>query len=374
MDEQYEKRLTEYILHSVGMIDKRFGDLAVSVAREISPYRSQIKNPAIREQIMKKVVKLLNDLGVTLYDDLMKVIRAAIDLADQKNDKLVVDSLKIAGGTIVTASVLKLLNRKFEKGAKYTLTEALKLERLDNVYREIASRKINGLTLSERVWNLSLKGNKESIELYLKAGFQEGKPANEIARELKKYLNDSERLFRRVRDEKGNLFLSRNAQSYHPGQGVYRSSFQNARRLTATEINSAYRKTDHDRWHNNPGVVGFEVKLSGNHSVKDMCNDLVGHYPKSFLFSGWHSLCRCRATPVLLTDHEHERYIDSILNDEPFNIKSKNTVEGVPEGFSSWIEKNTERIQTMKRAPFFVQDNFKNGNVVNGLNFQPKKP
>ena len=55
------------------------------------------------------------------------------------------------------------------------------------------------------------------------------------------------------------------AQAYHPGQGVYRSSYQNAMRMARTEINSAYREADSIRWQQLDFIVGYEVKTSKSH-------------------------------------------------------------------------------------------------------------
>ena len=144
------------------------------------------------------------------------------------------------------------------------------------------------------------------MELALDIGIGEGRSAAELSRDVRRYLNHPERLFRRVRDKHGNLVLSQAAKAFNPGQGVYRSSFKNARRLTATETNMAYRKADNERWQQLFFVVGFEVKLSNNHSINgvpftDICDELAGKYPKTFVFTGWHPLCRCYTVPILIT-------------------------------------------------------------------------
>ena len=58
-----------------------------------------------------------------------------------------------------------------------------------------------------------------------------------LSRDVRRYLRNPDKLFRRVRDKHGNLRLSKAAKAYHPGRGVYRSSYRNALRLTATENN-----------------------------------------------------------------------------------------------------------------------------------------
>ena len=66
----------------------------------------------------------------------------------------------------------------------------------------------------------------------------------------------------------GKLALSKNAKAFHPGQGVYRSSYKNAMRLTRTETNAAYRLADQDRWQRMDFVVGMRVHKSKNHPTE----------------------------------------------------------------------------------------------------------
>ena len=89
-----------------------------------------------------------------------------------------------------------------------------------------------------------------------------------------------------------------------PRQGVYRSSYKNALRLTATENNMAYRTADHERWNDLDFVIGMEIKLSGNHPIEDICDEMCGVYPKTFKFVGWHPFCRCYAVPKLADEDE----------------------------------------------------------------------
>jgi hypothetical protein len=123
-------------------------------------------------------------------------------------------------------------------------------------------RKINGLGLSDRVWNYSrqLKGE---LELGIDIALGEGRSAAQLSRDLRQYLQNPDKLFRRVKDKHGILHLSKNAQKYHPGPGVYRSSYKNAMRLTRTEINMAYRVADYEKYQQLDFVTGIV-----NHPVK----------------------------------------------------------------------------------------------------------
>ena len=117
-----------------------------------------------------------------------------------------------------------------------------------------------------------------------------------------------------MRDEKGILRLSKAAKMYHPGRGVYRSSYKNALRLTQTEINMAYHSADHERWSQTDWIIGVRVSLSNNHTLNgipfhDICDDVKGVYPKDFKFVGWHPKCRCHATPELAKREERIAYL-----------------------------------------------------------------
>jgi len=88
-------------------------------------------------------------------------------------------------------------------------------------------RKEAGMMLSDRVWNIT-EQFKQELELALDLGLGEGKSAAALSRDVRKYLNEPNKLFRRVRDKHGVLRLSKAARAYHPGRGVYRSSYKNA--------------------------------------------------------------------------------------------------------------------------------------------------
>ena len=197
---------------------------------------------------------------------------------------------------------------------------------------------------------------KEEIEMGLDVGIRNGVPANKMTRDLKQYLRHPDKLFRRVRDEHGQLQLSKAAKAYHPGRGVYRSSYKNARRLTATETNMAYRTADYERWQQLDFVVGIKIEPSVNNHETDICDDLAGKYPKDFKWTGWHPHCRCHALTILKTEKELDADTERILNGEEPSQESVNKVEAMPENFSKWIEKNQERIEKAKTLPDWIKD------------------
>ncbi|HEY1054141.1 MAG TPA: hypothetical protein VGE24_03375 [Emticicia sp.] len=215
-----------------------------------------------------------------------------------------------------------------------------------------------GLNLSDRVWKYTEQFQQE-IELALSGGIITGKSAAEIARSIKSQLKEPDKLFRRVRDKYGVLQLSKKAKAYHPGQGVYRSSYKNALRLAANEINDAYRSADHYRWSTDASVIGFEVKLSNRHIIVDMCDDLKGKYPKTFKFRMWHPNCLCYCVPILANDDDFDKIQQATLagEDLPDDFTPAGTVKKTPAGFDDWVDKNKERLNRMKTKPYFVVDN-----------------
>lgn len=245
-------------------------------------------------------------------------------------------------------------------------------------------RKVGGMDLSKRVWNY-VGQYKDQIELGLDVGLGEGRSAAELSRDLRQNLKDPDRLFRRVRDKHGNLQLSKAAKAFNPGQGVYRSSYMNAMRLTRSEINMSYREADWLRWQQLDFVVGFEVRVSNRHEEWlrnvwnkknpgkiEICDQLKGRYPKTFKFKGWHPQCMCYCVPILMDEETFDKQelsdLKSALNGTEYKkYESKDAVTEMPAGFNNWVDENMERQKKWRSAPYFVRDNFKYGQMDKGL-------
>lgn len=249
------------------------------------------------------------------------------------------------------------------------------------------TRRENGLNLSDRVWRYSDQF-KDEIEMGIDIGLGEGLDADELSRRLRSYLREPHKLFRRVRDKYGNLHLSKAAKAYHPGRGVYRSSYKNARRLAATETNIAYRTSDYERYQQLDFVVGIRIELSNNHTLNgvpfyDICDELSaplgsnatkgkGCYPKDFKFTGWHPLCRCTTFSILKTPEEVFADNARIMAGEPLDGNSVNRVEDVPQEFKKWVEDNRDRMARAKSLPYFLRDNGKYVTPVANVQKQAK--
>jgi hypothetical protein len=169
-----------------------------------------------------------------------------------------------------------------------------------------------GLRLSDRVWNIAQQ-TKSQLEFYLDSGIAAGRSSNEISRDMRQLLDKPDKRFRRVRNDEGKLVLSRPMKDYHPGQGVYRSAKMNALRTSATTTNIAYRSADYERWSKQDFVLGIEIQRSANNRGPcKICDAMVGKYPKTFKFTGFHPFCICFATPIVM---EPDNLADFLLND-----------------------------------------------------------
>jgi len=236
-------------------------------------------------------------------------------------------------------------------------------------------RKVGGMNLSQRVWRY-VGQYRDQLETALDVGLGEGRSAQELARDVKKNLRDPDRLFRRVRNKRGNLVLSKAARAFHPGQGVYRSSVKNAQRLTRSEINMAYRESDFLRWQQLDFVVGFEIHRSNHEPLCKckMCDRLQGRYPKTFKFKGWHPQCMCYAVPILADIHgddfreDRRNELRAALYGEKYQrYVPKETITDVPDGFKEWVAENMEASAGWSSTPYFIKDNFVDGDLSKGL-------
>lgn len=291
----------------------------------------------------KRIEKLLSGLKSGLSAAIVNGINSAWTLSNNKNNEL---ARQVFGD-----NVGKLSQAQYRR---YFSTN-------DEAREAFIQRKTNGLNLSERVWNYTNQF-KEEIELGLDVCLRNGVSAEDMTKELRQYLKFPDKLFRRVRDEHGVLQLSKRAAAFHPGQGVYRSSFKNARRLAATETNIAYRTADYTRWQDLDFVVGIEIKLSNNHTLNgieftDICDKLKGLYPKTFKFTGWHPHCKCYAVTILKTEEEMAEDNRRIMAGEEPVQGSKNEVTDVPDNFKQWLTDNEDRAKRSFSVPYFITDN-----------------
>ncbi|KAA6441443.1 hypothetical protein FEM33_01540 [Dyadobacter flavalbus] len=335
-DRKHFETITQYVKRIKRIYARTIRD-AVLISQNIRLADGQLFSFEAN-QVLKQQADLLFQ---AMYTEMLKTINAGTNevwlISALKNDDLVKSVLDT---TKLSESVLsRYLNRNLSALSAFQ------------------NRKVGGMGLSERIWKQTQQFRSE-LEFGLDIGIGEGKSAAALARDLQQNMIDPDRLFRRVRDKHGNLVLSKAAKNFNPGQGVYRSSYKNALRLTRTEINMSYRTADYERFQQLDFVVGYEVKRSNNLTTCDVCGPLAGKYPKTFRFIGWHSNCRCFVVSILATNKVMNELELKLLNDEPTaDFKSSNEVKNVHPGYLKWIKENNSRILRAKSVPYFIRDN-----------------
>ena len=277
------------------------------------------------------------------------------------------------GESQVKDEILERFGKKDNaKEVNNVMEDAVKQQRAKGMNAHaFGAEKRGGINVSKRVWNLAGNAKKE-LEVIIQNGILEGKSADEVTRGLKDYLNEPDRLYRRVKNkETGEMELSSAAKEYKPGRGVYRSAYKNALRLAITEINAGYRRAEWESYQSNPLIIGYRIELSNNHThivngkkrtLYDICDEMVGQYPKSFLWTGWHPHCRCRMVPILISDADFKARQQARKAGNLEEWRPKGSVSRPPKGFYDWLKDNKDRIATAKKKgslPYFLQDNNK---------------
>lgn len=294
--------------------------------------------------INKKINKLLKQLYDLVYGITVMGANTEWDLAVEKNNEI---------AQYVFGMNIDELPKSFID--KYFTTNA-------GARRSFVSRRTNGLNLSDRVWR-NTKQFKTELELALELALGKGKSASTIAKTIQGYLNEPDRLYRRVRDENGVLRLSKAAKAYNPGQGINRSSYKNALRLARNEINFSYEDSQQQKRSQQDFIVGVQIKVSPSHNASDdaggiCCLCLQGNYPKNFNWTyKWHVNCKCQSYNIIKTRAELDADNVLILEGNEPNTPSKNEVKKIPKKYNKYVSENKDKWKNWKNKPRFVVNN-----------------
>ena len=331
----------------------------------------------------KRLSEQANAILRALYSGVYNEIKGGV-IAEWENANKSCDAL-----------ITSIFGKKVKENDHYARYFARNKESVDAFFKR--KSEYGGLNLSQRVWKY-VGDFKTEMEMALSVAMGEGKSAATISREVRKYLQRPDMMFRRFRvktgeqdifDADGNVvgkepvygrvwkrkvvdavtgnvsWQTVNLKDYSFGRGVYRSSYKNAMRLARTETNMAYRTADQERWRQLDFVIGYRVVLSDNHPEPDICNDLSakrgekgsrGVYPKDFVFKGWHPQCRCYVVPILADEKEFDKMQEAILNDEPIP-ESKSVIREPNKYFQDWWKSNKSRVAEAQSLPYWVKDN-----------------
>ena len=329
----YDKQHIQKVAAQQAVIANIFNQFILSVSPYLRKWSDAGKNNVwISNQGIESAVdrELLN-LESMLYANISAFQKDGWERAERKNDDFISQFIK--GMSISSAT----------KDGMFTHS----LSAFEALKNDIDA---NGFKLSDRVWNITQQ-TKSQLEFYLDSGVVAGRNSNGISSDIRQILQNPQKRFRRIRNEKGELVLSQPMKDYHPGQGVYRSAYKNALRTSATTTNTAYRSADYERWSKQDFILGIEIHRSANNRGPcKICDAMVGKYPKTFKFTGFHPFCICFATPITM---EPENFAYFLLND---TVPKEQVITDIPQGAKDFVIENKDGLQ----SAFWYKDNFTN--------------
>lgn len=344
----YDKQHIQKILAQQSEVANIFNRFILSITPFLQQWANRSSdNVWLRNQVVEKCVdRELDKLQSLLLTNLTAFNIDAWKRSEMKNEDFIseyvkgmaIDSVRKQGMFATNKDALSQLRKGFDA---------------------------RGNNLSPMVWNLADQ-TKTQLEYYLQTGLSVGRSSSRISQDLRQILNEPDKRFRRVKDKERKLVMSQPMKNYHPGQGIYRSSKMNALRLTATSTNMSYRTADYERWSKQDFILGIEIHRSANNRGPcKICDAMVGKYPKTFKFIGFHPFCICFATPITM---EPDNFADFLLND---TVPQEQVITDIPKTAKDFVDENKNGVQ----SAFWYKDNFsKEGDLQRERTPQPTTP
>ena len=326
---ELNKRLAKYVM----LVESIYEDLNLEAAKIVGITDFTIDSdrtfmwsdyPQTRKRIRDLQERFVEDIGSVIYSGTSEEWKNSNEVQDLLANKV----LQTYGATIG--------KEKYE----------ILYQPNNDALKAFQQRKDKGFTISDKLWNQSTL-YKQELEEAISCAIQKGTSAITLSKQISKYLLDFPQLQKDYKERFGKASRAMDCE--------YRSI-----RLAASEINMAYRQAENLRWQQMDFVVGYEIKLSNNHTCngkpfQDNCDILDGKYPKDFQWTGWHPLCRCYKIPILKTEEEFWEWDGR----SEATTASVNEVKDVPDAFKKWINENIQRAKSWDSAPYFIRDNDK---------------
>lgn len=319
-------RLAKYVV----LIEEIYAQLNLEAAKLVgndTDYNADAEIP-FRWSDYPQTKKKINDIQKQFVEYIESVIHRGTS-EEWKNSNEVQDLLANA--------VLKAYDAQVD-GKQYRIY----YQENSDALKAFQERKDKGLNISDKLWKQS-NIYKQGLEDAISCAIQKGTSAVTLSKQISKYLQDFPQLQKDYKERFGKASKAKDCE--------YRSI-----RLARSEINMAYRQAENLRWQQMDFVVGYEIKLSGSHHINDICDQLKGKYPKTFVWTGWHPNDMCYKIPILKTEEEFWEWDGR----SEATTDSVNEVKDVPDGFKKWVLDNQSRIDEAKKRgtlPYFLKDN-----------------
>lgn len=314
------------------------------LSRRLAGYMLQVRN--IYDRLNEKVASLVESVG---YDGSTEFFFA--DFPEVKRDLLLLQrqfvgemqTLIYSGTSVEWKNSNIFQDLVANKALKYYRAQ-VSGERFKHYFdsnsdqlKAFQARKDKGLNLSTKLWKQA-DIYKESLEATISTAIEKGMSATTLSKRISRYLKDWPSL--------QADYQERYAKATRCHDCEY-----NSIRLARNEISMAYRTAEQLRWQRFDFILGYKIKLSDSHPRYDICDELMGDYPKDFSFAGWHPNCLCYTVPIVMSEEEY--WSDNREN-------SPNKITDPPENFSKWVSDNSKRVNDAierKTLPYWVRDN-----------------
>lgn len=314
------------------------------LSRRLAGYMLQVRN--IYDRLNEKVASLVESVG---YDGSTEFFFA--DFPEVKRDLLLLQRQFVGEMQTLIYSGTSVEWKNSNIFQDLVANKALKYYRVQvsgehfkhyfdsnsDQLKAFQARKDKGLNLSTKLWKQA-DIYKESLEATISTAIEKGMSATTLSKRISRYLKDWPSL--------QADYQERYAKATRCHDCEY-----NSIRLARNEISMAYRTAEQLRWQKFDFILGYKIKLSDSHPKYDICDELMGDYPKDFRFAGWHPNCLCYTVPIVMSEEE---YWSDNREDSP------NKITDPPENFSKWVADNSKRVNDAierKTLPYWVRDN-----------------
>ncbi|MBS3742256.1 MAG: hypothetical protein KGY74_09065, partial [Candidatus Cloacimonetes bacterium] len=270
--EAYTEKQLEHIYKIYEESAKRIDDVIRKYGKDNwrSDYLYGIKN-----SIKKEMAQLREKLKFQIQNGMKNSVDYGLKQGMRNAYELIGDERRIKLGTSYISKSGKIVKWDMRKDTVDTaLWTKINRNALDSVIK--FSENVSGLTFSENIWK-ELERTQRQIRKAIVKGLIEGRSPDQLSRDVRGFLHQPKKLFRRVRDKKGKLRLSKAAKEYKPGTGTYRSSYMNAMRLARTEYSRAYNEGIQRYAEKKDFIKGYIWRTGSGNPCPD-CSDLDGTY------------------------------------------------------------------------------------------------
>lgn len=242
-----------------------------SIDGKVPPYRLKALHASIKKEMQYLRIALNGNLRSMMNTSINSGIGGSISVLDQLSTEGLFSGKFNLGSSVINADgSISKYSRDLSDYAN-SMWGRINTDAMEFLMRY----QFTGEMLSTKVWQITYEAAR-ALKQAINVAVLEGWSSSRLAGIIKGFLNEPNRLYRRVRKD-GQLVLSKPARGYNPGQGIYRSSYKNAMRLARTEINRAYTEGALRYGATKPWIDGYIWRV-GSGNPCPICSDESGQF------------------------------------------------------------------------------------------------